>query len=162
MLNTFDMLKFDEGLCYKAYKDTVGKTTVGIGFNMDDPNAKGIWLHADIPESFIGVHNDLIPLSTNSVVKLLNTCVDNCRMDLESIFSDFNTYPDNIQLALINLIFNLGKTKFLQFNTFIGFIKSNLYSNAALDLNTTTWTKQVPNRAKRVMALLNNDSSQYL
>ncbi len=161
MTNIAKMLIVDEGLRYKAYKDITGKTTVGIGFNMDNPSARGIWLHADIPESFNTIYAGQFPLSTNSISKLFNTCIDNCRIDLESMFTDFNNFPNYVQLALINLMFNMGKPVLSQFHTFINLIESNDYDGASTDLSTTKWASELPNRAKRVAALLKNDDSGY-
>ena len=163
MLSAYDMLNLEEGLRYRAYKDTTGHITVGIGFNMDNPTAKAIWLRADIPESFNAVYTQQSVLSTNSVVKLLNTCVDNCRIDLESVLlRDVQDMPTYVQLALINLMFNLGKSVFSQFTTFIDLIKTGNYNDASIDLGTTLWSKELPLRSQRVVALLQGDCSHYL
>lgn len=161
MLSAYDMLKFDEGLRYKAYKDTVGKMTVGIGFNMDNPVAKGTWIHSNIPESFNSVYSGNIPLSTNSIISLFNTCVDWCRVDLESMFSDFEIYPDYVQLALINLMFNMGKSVLSQFNTFINLVKEHDYDGSSNDLASTKWSRELVQRSKRVCLLLKGDYSGY-
>lgn len=155
------MLKLDEGLRYKAYIDTVGKTTVGIGFNMDSPNAKSLWLHADVHESFSAVYNGQTSLSTNSIVSLFNTCIDSCRVDLESLFEDFETYPEYTQLALINLIFNMGKPVFSQFHTTINLIKAKEFNKASDNLEHTAWASQLPVRSARVRKLLTGDYSGY-
>lgn len=155
------MLQADEGVKYRAYKDTVGHATVGIGFNMDDTHARGVWIQADIVESFNLVKDSNYPLSTASIASLTNTCINNCKVELLSIFPDFYVYPDYVQLALINLIFNLGKPSFSTFNEFCNYIKENDYDGASNDLNTTKWATQLPNRAKRVIALLKGDDTGY-
>lgn len=158
MLTVYDMLKYDEGIKYKAYKDTKGNITVGIGFNMDNPAAKGVWLKTDINESFTSVYVGTSALSTNSITALLNTCIDSCRQDLETIFPDFLSYSNLVQLALINLMFNMGKSTFSTFLKFIGFIRIQSFAEAAIDLSTTLWAKELPERAKRVVALLNDNN----
>ncbi len=156
------MLRQDEGLRYRAYKDTVGNITVGIGFNMDSPSAKGLWLHADIPESFNSIYTQEAYLSTNSVNKLLNTCIDTCRIDLEAmIMRDITSYPDYVQLALINLMFNMGKSTFSHFTTFISLIKAENFSGAAEDLKTTKYATELPLRCERICSLLNGNYSHY-
>ena len=161
MISTVQMLQADEGLKYNAYKDTVGKTTVGIGFNMDSPSAKNVWVQANIRESFNLVKNSNFPLSTASIASLVNTCINNCKIDLRDVFDDFDTYPNYVQLALINLMFNMGKHTFEQFYQFCNFIEDDDYDGASNDLKSTKWASQLPERAKRVMALLKGDDSGY-
>lgn len=162
MLSAYEMLKQDEGLRYKAYKDTKDKVTVGIGFNMDDPHAKGVWIKSDIPESFFSVYSGVGVMSTNSVNKLFNTCLDNCRIDLESIFTDFESYPVYVQLALYNMMFTMGKAVFSTFNGTIELIKSLEYAKAAQHILGTLWARdEAHNRALRVSKLLQGDYSGY-
>ena len=42
--------------------------------------------------------------------------------------------------------FNLGDAGLCEFGTFINYINSNDYANAAADLKTTLWCSQVGNR----------------
>jgi len=155
------MLTTDEGLRNTSYKDTVGKTTVGIGFNMDDPHAQGIWIKADIPESYHQVYNRTQTLSTESAWKLLNVCIENSVTDLKTIFENYDGLPELIQLALINLMFNMGKPVFSQFKTFIGLVQKGEFEAASNDLARTKWATQVPNRAMRVCSLLKEDDLYY-
>lgn len=152
----------DEGLRYKSYKDTVGKTTVGIGFNMDDSNARGIWISADIEESFNSVYKGETALSSTSVSNLLDACLKGCRTDLASLFPSYAGLPVYVQMSLVNLMFNLGLHKFKAFNTFNGLINSGKFEEASNDLKLTALAKQAPNRIRRVCALLLGDDSEYL
>lgn len=155
------MLTVDEGCRYKAYKDTTGHTTVGIGFNMDSPTARSTWIRANVTESFNSVYSDQCNLSTNSINSLLNTCIDSARTDLESLLPEYSTYPYCVQIALINLMFNLGKSVFSTFTGTIQLIKNKQFAEAAQHLLGTLWAREVPNRAKRVAQLFNNDYSGY-
>lgn len=162
MITSIKMLTYDEGICYKAYKDTMGKVTVGIGFNMDDSHARDVWQQANLPESFDTVYKNTIPLSIKSVGLLFNTCLANATADIKSLFPDFDTYSGYVQLALINLSFQLGLAALKGFNTTIDLIKQHRFNEAADHLlSSTLWAKQVPQRAKRVTALLKGDDSLY-
>lgn len=161
MINLIRMLTIDEGIQEKVYTDTRGFKTSGIGFNMDDPFARGVWVHADIPESFNNVYNGTQNLSRDSAWKLLNVGINNAKSDLQSIFGDITVLPEHIQLSIINLMFNMGKHVFLQFKTFIYLIKGAKYDAAAEDLSHTLWAREVPNRAKRIVLLLTGDDSGY-
>ncbi len=162
MINIIRMLTVDEGIRFVVYKDTVGKRTVGIGFNMDDINARTIWQYAGIKENFDSIRDGKSSLSQESAWKLLNVCVDNCKIDLKHTFTEFDNYPEGVQLALINLIYNMGNTIFIQFKTFISLIKDSDYVGAAEDLSHTRWALEVKSRAKRVIALLNEDDKGYI
>lgn len=161
MITVVKMLAVDEGIRYKAYKDTKGNVTVGIGFNMDDPRARGIWLKADIPESFNGVYAMTDSISAQSTLNVLDVCVTNARNDLKTLLPNFSTYPDYVQLALVNLMFNMGLPTFSKFYTFLNLIKEGNYDDAGNHLESTAWYNQVGERASRVMALLKGDDSLY-
>lgn len=162
MIPVIKMLTVDEGFKDTAYRDTVGKVTVGIGFNMDDSNAKVIWKYAGIPENFELIHNKTIPITKESAWKLVNVCVDNCRIDLHHLFPEFETYPEGVQLALINLMYNMGLNVFQQFKGFINLVKYLQFEEAAIDLAKTKWATQVGKRKDRVCALLREDDSGYV
>lgn len=155
------MLTIDEGFRQYSYKDTKGKTTVGIGFNMDDAGAKGVWIMSDIPESFRLVYEHQQQLSQASAWKLLNYQINNAKKDLLTIFTSLEVFPVLVQYALINLMFNMGKTVFSEFHTFISLIKENKFVEAANDLKTTELAKEEPLRLIRVCSLLNQNDNPY-
>jgi lysozyme len=161
MINVVRMLTIDEGNRYRVYLDVKGKHTIGIGFNMDDINSKAVWAQANILESFDNVYKNLVPLSVKSVGDLFNTCVGNVKYDLRTIFHDFDTYPEYVQLALVNLMFNMGKTKFSDFTETIAIITNKQFNEAADHLQYTLWAKQLPARSLRVRKLLKGDDSGY-
>lgn len=160
-INLTRMFTVDEGCKIRVYNDTNLNKTVGIGFNMDSDKARDIWQQAGVKEIFTSVYMGDTTLSMESIWALLNACVDNCKEELRDIFPDFDTYPDYVQMALINLDFNLGATKFSKFNTFISLIKAGNINGASDDLATTGWAKQLPARAKRVCELLKGNELGY-
>ena len=86
-----------EGLRLKPYKCPAGRLTLGIGRNLDD---KGI------------TEKEALYLLKNDIVECMN--------DLDIIFLDqFNTWPDNIQMALIDMRFQLGGKGFRKFKRMI-------------------------------------------
>lgn len=62
--------------------------------------------------------------------------------------------PDPCQQALYNMAYNLGVTGLLNFTTFMSLMQQGQYGQAADDLATTSWSKQVPARAARIQALI--------
>jgi lysozyme len=123
-----DIIKGYEGLRLKPYRCPAGKLTIGYGFNLEE----------GIPE-FIA--DDLLDYS-----------ISIARRDLRSVL-----YPNGILTAknitntrlraLIDLMYNLGKTKFLTFKKMIQAIKEGDWNKAADELLNSKYAEQVGIRA---------------
>ena len=120
-----------EDMKLKPYKDTVGKLTIGVGRNLDD---NGI----DADEAIYMLKND----------------IKNTQDDLKSIFSNFNELPDNVKLALTDMMFNLGKTRFLKFKKMIQAVEDKDFKEAAKQAKDSKWCKQVKSRCEDNFNLL--------
>lgn len=129
------MLIEDEGLKLKPYKCPAGKLTIGIGHNLDD--------------------NGITPEVADLLLKI---DLQNCLEDALDIFGNaFYDWTDRQQQAVINMIFNLGANKFQQFHNTIKAIKAKDWEAAIFNARQSLWAKQVPERAKRVFALMRNE-----
>lgn len=64
--------------------------------------------------------------------------------------------PESIQRALANIAFNIGVQGLLRFYVFVSLIQQGRYTDAANDLGTTLWFKQVGQRAVRIQELIKN------
>ncbi len=137
----FDDLTEDEGLRYKAYKDTKGFWTIGIGHNIDaDPKLKPMLAKLKT-----------VGLTDIEVHGLFNQDVTRFRADLDRLIPWWNTMDDVRQDALLNMCFNMGCNKVVhEWPNFIADLKSGLYARAARRLKGTPYHKQVGNRAMRV------------
>jgi len=120
-----------EDVKLKPYKDSLGITTIGIGRNLE---ANGI----DMDEALYMLRNDI------KVVQ----------QDLKSIFKDFDEYPHNVQLALSDMMFNLGRTRFLKFKKMIKAVKGRSFKEAAHEAKNSKWCKQVKSRCEDNFNLL--------
>ena len=123
-------LKRDEGFRSKPYKDSVGKLTIGYGRNLDDmginkAEAKQFLLQ-DIAEACVSL----------------------------SAFYWYNRLSKNRKRALINMMFNLGATKFRKFKKMIAAFEACNYSLAADEALDSKWAKQVGSRAERIADLI--------
>jgi lysozyme len=126
---TQEWIKKDEGLRLHTYIDTNGHCTVGWGRNLEN----GICLD----EAELMFQNDL-----KQVVQEL----DGLPWMAEQ--------PQHVKNALINMNFNLGITKFLEFTGMINALKSHNYTLAAQEALNSLWAKQVPNRAKEIAVMI--------
>lgn len=85
-----------------------------------------------------------------------------CKYQVNDIWTELlrdlpwlESHPDNIQRAVCNMAFNLGVVEFLKFTTFLNLLKNHKYQEAAEDLKTTLWARQVKSRATRIENLIN-------
>lgn len=125
------MLIEHEGIKYAPYKCTAGKTTIGIGHNLDD---KGI---------------------SKAVVDLLyNEDVAEVESDLKAIFDDFYTLPEQIQLVLADMRFQLGYKGFRSFKRLIIAVKDRNWSVMFAQMKRSQWHNQTPNRANDLMRMV--------
>lgn len=147
------MLAVDEGIKQWAYYDTQGKRTVGIGFNLDDPNAWKQWRKANIPESMQNVRDGLTSLSYNSINELLKVTVDIAIQDIKKLVSDFDNLSEPQRMALINMAFQLGYNRLSKFHTTLGHINNKDFEAAKESALKSLWAKQTPKRAKRVVEM---------
>lgn len=128
------LIKKHEGYEQFPYKDSVGKLTIGYGRNLED---KGI--------------------TKKEAEFLLENDIYNAIFDLMDIFKDFYSYPDNVKLALIDMMFNLGKTRFLTFKKMIAAIKNKDWSKASYEAQSSKWCRQVGSRCKDIAKLIERE-----
>jgi lysozyme len=62
--------------------------------------------------------------------------------------------PESVQRALANMSYNLGVKSLTHFYTFLNYLQQKKFSEAADDLKTTLWAKQVGPRATRIEELI--------
>lgn len=120
-----------EGLRLFPYLDSVGKTTIGIGRNLTDR----------------GIDNDEAEF-------LFSNDVDLATFGLMKIFPDFSGWTENRQNAMVDMMFNLGATRFLGFKRMIAAIKLGEWSTAAAETRSSKWAEQLPRRVAELAQLV--------
>ena len=126
-MNVYDVLKRDEGLRLKPYRDTVGKLTIGYGRNLDD---NGISKY----EAEAMLRNDVADVYAE------------CRRE----FPWFAALDEAREAVVVSMVFNLGMTKFRGFHNTIAAIARADYEDAASRMLQSKWATQVGNRAIRL------------
>lgn len=119
-------LILDEGLKLFPYKDTVGKLTIGVGRNLDD---KGITKQ----EALMLLENDIL-----EVEKQLNK------------FDWFKILDSVRQEVIVNMVFNVGLSRFLQFKKMILALQNKDFNTASEEMLNSKWAEQVKQRAVRL------------
>lgn len=133
----------DEGVKYEIYLDHLGYPTVGIGhlIKKDDPEYG----------KPIGTK-----VTSERVTELFIADADSAIKDCKKLFSNFDTIPEDIQHVLVNMMFNLGLSRFSKFKNFKAAIDVRNWKKASIEGRDSLWYRQVPNRAKRLMDRLEN------
>ena len=68
----------------------------------------------------------------------------------------FMTWPDEVQEILVNMMFNMGRTRLSKFKKMHAAILESDWKTAAAEGRDSLWYKQVTNRAERLMGRLEN------
>lgn len=130
---TDDLIR-DEGMVLHAYKDHLGFLTIGIGRLIDERRGGGI--------------------TEEEAKYLLQNDINYRITGLRSKLSWFDSQPEQVQRALVNMSFQLGINGLLGFRNTLAYIEQRNYKKAAENARKSNWYKQTPNRAERVIALI--------
>lgn len=130
-----DLLKrdlvFDEGVRLRPYRDTMGKTTIGVGRNLDD-----------------------LGISESEALFLLDNDMDRVLRELDLQWPWWREMSEERQRALANMCFQLGLTRLMGFRKMISALHSGEYERAADEALDSEWARQCSARAHRVAALI--------
>lgn len=121
-----------EGLSLKPYYCTANKLSIGIGRNLDD---RGITKE----EALLLFSNDL-RLACSDLYRLFG--------------ENFKSFPDPVQLAFIDMMFQLGLPRFSGFKKMMEYAKAGNWKESARELMDSKYAKQVPSRAEQNRDLL--------
>ncbi len=141
-----EMLKRNEGVHTKAYTDSEGNPTIGVGFNLTRPDASKRL-------RIVGATRESV-LTATQIEALLDADLTDVLQDLVTLFPDFADMPEKAQLVLIDLRFNCGSGGLRTFVNTLRSIKTAQWHDAAERLELSQWATQVGARATRTIALL--------
>lgn len=137
----------------QIYVDTMGKRTVGYGFNIDDP-----YIRSQIPADIVAGKR---PMQEAEAMPLLQKFINNAQKDAISLVGEdvFNNLSDSQKIALTDVVYNLGKGKASGFKKTIGAIKAGDFNTAGMELLDSDYAKQVGDRALRNSRMLSGSDS---
>lgn len=146
------ILSENEGRRSRRYKDSKGIWTIGIGHNMQaNP------LPPDI--AMFEYTNNYI--TQEMIDRLFQTDIMVAIRDCQKLYPKFDTFPEPIQIALVDIMFNFGYTRWSkQFKETIAHINAEEWDDVEDHLQKSLWYKQVGRRAKDDIALI--DKGQHV
>jgi lysozyme len=137
-------LKDEEGERLVAYTDTRGYTTVGIGHCCSSNPVKPI-IGRDVK-----VGQSISPIESE---KIFNHDLLGVLNDLQKL-SFFKSLTESQQYVLISLAWNLGFPGLTKFRHFLDALEAHEVDEAVKELKNSRWFHQVPNRANKLIKLL--------
>lgn len=124
-----DQIKEHEGLRLFPYKCPAGKLTIGYGHNLQDNG-----------------------LTKTACEFILFEDIDEAKKNLYAVFTKkfFETLSNNQKIALIDMMFNLGLSKFLTFKKFIKAVKERNWDKASAEIINSRAYQQNKSRYKKL------------
>ena len=147
-------IRANEGLRHTAYLDTTGNRTVGYGFNMDSGIARSAWKKARIPIPFDDVYNGNAAISDAHADALGRVSHETAVNDAMSLYPDLTDYSAPRKEALLDISYQLGKTRLKKFDRFNAAVRKGAWTDAVRHLKNSDYYIQVPERAKLNMRKL--------
>ena len=132
-------LAYDEGVVHKVYLDHLGLPTFGIGHLVRDTD----------PEAGAALGT---PVSEDRVIEAFNQDVETVLSDCNILYDDFGDLPEEAQLIIANMMFNLGRPRLSKFKGMKAGVDSRDWKKAADEMVDSAWYRQVPNRAGRLVS----------
>lgn len=134
-----------EGRRAAVYDDTEGVPTIGIGWNLLDADSQDICDHFGLDLS--GLKDGTILLTNAQIDEVFDYQLNEAVSEAMVFFPNFVTMPNNVQAVIVDLLFNMGPTRFSQFHNTISALKSGNWTAAAAGLKASKWFTQVGGRA---------------
>jgi len=128
----------DEGDVREIYLDHLGYPTFGIGH----------LIKTEDPEYGQPVGTEV---SEERVVEAFNEDVETVLADCAELYSDFDELPEEAQLVIANMMFNMGRPRLSKFKGMKAGVDSRDWNRAADEMVDSRWYRQVTNRADRLV-----------
>lgn len=126
-----DQLVVDEGRKRRIYQDTVGKWTAGVGRNLSDRD-----------------------FSDDEIALMLKNDIAIVMRELDINIPWWHILCDARQNVLANMCFNLGINRLLGFKKMLAHVVMRRYDDAAKEMLSSKWAKQVGQRAVRLAEMM--------
>ena len=142
--SVFEQLKIDEGVVYEIYKDHLGYPTFGVG-------------HLVLESDYEYGKEVGTPVSVERVRECFERDLDTSISECVALYGEqFEQWPGEVQEILVNMMFNMGRTRLGKFKNFRKALEAKDWKQASIEGKDSLWYRQVTNRADRLMERLSN------
>jgi lysozyme len=127
MIKIIEQIIRHEGLRLKPYHDSAGKLSIGVGRNLDDK----------------GIRED-------EAIMMLMHDISDATSDAAALVDNFHLLDEVRQRVLVDMAFNLGRTRLGTFRRMIEAVRNNRFEEAAAEMVNSRWYRQVGERGMRL------------
>ena len=130
----------DEGIKYELYLCSENHLTGGIGHLITewDVDYYGKPIGYPVPNAQVNAWFE----------KDIDVTINDCKI----IFEEFDSLPEEAQLVIANMCFQLGRPRLSKFKKFIAAVKEQDWERAADEMKDSRWYKQTTARAERLIS----------
>ena len=170
----------DEGLRHLPYLDSEGYWTIGVGIMIDERRGGGLtaeevmeMMSSEKPIPVISGYAGEVRQGSSRLISyqdatewfkgglplagimlLLDRRIDRAAGDLDRYEPWWCTLSPSRQRVLINMCFNLGISRLLDFKLALAAMKAGKFHLAAAEMLDSKWAKQVGERAERLAVMM--------
>ena len=132
-------IEADEGCKYEIYLDHLGLPTFGIGHLVTESDEE---------------YNQPVgtTITADRVAECFNKDVGTVLEDCERLYPDFDSLPEEVQLIIANMMFNMGYPRLSKFKGMKAGVDARDWQQAADEMVDSKWYHQVTNRAERLVS----------
>ncbi len=130
-------IEADEGCVLEVYLDHLGYPTVGVGhlvLESDEEWNKPVGTKVSLERVRVLLRDDLVRTAS----------------DCGKLYSDFSKLPEEAQLIIANMMFNMGLPRLSKFKKMKEAVDERRWNEAAAQMKDSKWYRQVTNRAERL------------
>ena len=136
-------LEEDEGCKYEIYLDHLGYPTFGIGHLVtEDDEEHGKEVGTEV--------------SAERVAEVFEQDIEVTLDECQRLYEDFDDLPEEVQLIIANMMFNMGRPRLSQFKGMKAGVDARDWNQAADEMVDSKWYRQVTNRADRLVTRMRN------
>lgn len=137
----------EEGYRTRVYLDTEGHPTIGIGFNLDRADARTAITSMGF--DYVAVKGGTVNLTYRAVDTLYSQDIQTAIENTKRLFPNLQAMPWRKALILVDMMFQLGPSKFSGFAKMIEAVRGGNWSLAAQEMMDSKMAKQCRYRCLR-------------
>lgn len=148
----WDHIELHEGRRARAYVDTAGHPSVGVGFNLDRADAASRL--SALGHELARVRAGDVTLRDEEIDELFEPDLATAIAGAHRLVPSFDSLSARRQHACVDLTFNLGVSGFARFTKTLAAIDAGDFEAAARELEASRWFSQVGRRGPTVVAMM--------
>jgi len=137
----YDQIQKHEGVVYAIYKDHLGYRTFGVGHLITKADPE--W---ELPDG--------AEISIDRVMDVYMADLSEAFTTVKRLVPDICNHPEDVQLVLTNMAFNLGHSRLGGFKRMLAALEERNYKRAAIEMLDSVWAKQVKRRANELATIM--------